>query len=802
MLINYIKTAVRSINKDKQHFFLNLIGFSIGIAAATLMALFAQYELSYDKQQPDSERVYLAHTDYSAVGLQIIASSSYANAETLNNHSNVEEIFKLSESGMVRDAPSDLVQVKGNYYRLNNFYVATANILNFINIEIISGDIQASLSQPNQIVLSEKEALRILGDTQVVGQSLTFDSGKYRIGAVFKDLEENTHFKFDSLIHMPQSFANKGHGFAYYKLLANTNITDFEQHFSQVAYEFYGEGGNPDIVKKLVNIEDMHLEGKGPFFMKKAGSSSILQICIGLSLILILVASINFINLNIAQSAKRAKEVGVRKALGATKGQIVAQFLTESLLVVACASLLAFAMVELALPHFNQMMDRELSLDYGSNFMLMSISVIFAVGLLSGLYPALFIASFSAKRVLSGDLARGGTAIFVRKLTLCFQGALSIGLIIAAASLYQQISLINTLEIGYAKSSRLVIKELPTEVLYKKGNNSLLTAIRELPNVEQVTITNTDLTVDMEYDFQFTWPNGEAVDGFQPTVGTGYHAVDTLGLSLLAGRDFLPNFAGDWYVRSENEDENSTVGILVSRRMVELAGYPTPESVIGLTLNEPRHKLAARVVGVVEDVKIGSARQQALPVSFNLGHNSNATGHLIVKATNADMAQLSRQIRQLVTKELHLTDVEVNLIAHDYANAHENEHRALDMVSIFSLFAIFLTCLGTFGLASFATLRRQKEVAVRKVLGASRFSIVNLLAKEFLMLVAISIVVSYPLSYWLVGDWLANFNDRIEQSFWVYLIAASIIASITWLTVAILGFNSASVRPSLILRDE
>ena len=802
MLLNYIKTAIRSISKDKQHFFLNLVGFSIGIAAATLMALFAQYELSYDKQQPDSERVYLAHTDYTAVGLQVIASSSYANAETLKNHSNVEEVFKLSESGMLRDAPSDLVQVKGNYYRLNNFYAATANILNFINIKVIAGDIQASLSEPNQIVLSEKEAIRLLGKTEVVGQSLTVDSGKYRIGAVFKDLEENTHFKFDSLIHMPKSFDNKGYGFAYYKLLANTNITEFEEHFNQVAYESYGDRGNSDITKKLINIEDMHLEGKGPFFMKKAGSSAILQICIGLSFILILVASINFINLNIAQSAKRAKEVGVRKALGATKGQIIAQFLTESLLVVACAGLLAFAMVELAFPHFNQMMDRQLSLDYGSNFMLVSVGVIFFVGLLSGLYPAMFIASFSAKRVLSGDLVRGGTAIFIRKLTLCLQGVLSIGLIIAAASLYQQVSLINSLEVGYAKDSRLVVKELPTDVLYKKENNSLLAAIRQLPGVKQVTITNTDLTNDMEYNFQFTWPNGESVDGFQPTVGTGYHAVEALGLTLLAGRDFSPNFAGDWYAKSESENKGSTVGILVSRRMVELAGYPTPASAVGLTLNEPRYNIKATVVGVVEDVKIGSARQQSLPVSFNLGHNNNATGHVLVKATNTDMAELSAQLRQLVTKELHLTDVEVSLIDQDYMSAHVNEHRALDMVSIFSLFAIFLTCLGTFGLASFATIRRQKEVAVRKVLGASRLSIVNLLAKEFLLLVGISIVVAYPLSFWLVGDWLANFNDRIAQSVWVYLMAAFIVSLITWLTVAILGFKSASVRPSLILRDE
>ncbi|WDD98248.1 ABC transporter permease [Thalassomonas actiniarum] len=800
MLNNYIKTALRSINKNKQHFFLNLIGFSIGIAAAILMALFAQHELSYDKHQPDSERVYLAHTDYTSAGLQVIASSGYSHAEKLTSHSQVEEIFRLAEAGMLTERVHELVQLGDNYYRLNNFYAVTNNILNFIHLETVAGDIEQALSQPNQLVLSEREANRIFGESQVVGQSLNFDQGQYRIGAVFKDLPENTHVKFDSLIQMPVKFSQNGYGFAYFKLVKNTDIASFEQQFTELLHESWGENASPAITMKLINMQDMHLEGQGPLFMKKAGSSSILQICIGLSLILVLVASINFINLNIAQSAKRAKEVGVRKALGASKGQIIAQFLTESLLVVTFASLLAFTLVEFALPHFNQMMDRQLSLQYGSEFMLMTVMVIFSVGLLSGFYPALFIASFSAKRVLSGDLVRGGTAIFVRKLTLCLQGVLSIGLIIAAISFYQQINLINSLAVGYAKSSRLVVKELPTQALYKKDNNSLLTAIRNVPGVEQVTITNTDLTNDMEYNFDFTWPNGEKIDSYQPTVGTGYYAAQTLGLTLIAGRDFSPEFSGDWYTR--NDENNPTVGVLVSRRMVELAGYQTPESAIGLLLIEPRFKVTAKVVGVVEDVKIGSARQQALPVSFNLGFNSNATGHLVIKTNTADMAQLSREIQQIVRQELHLSDVQISLIAQDYADAHQNEHRALDMVSIFSLLAIFLTCLGTFGLASFATIRRQKEVAVRKVLGASRLSIVNLLAKEFLFLVALSIIIAFPLSYWLVGDWLANFNDRIEQMLWVYLLAAGIIAMITWLTVAVLGFKSASARPSLILRYE
>jgi len=804
MITNYFVIALRAIKKDKQHFLLNLIGFSIGIAAAILMALFAQHELSYDKQHPDSERVYLGHSDHTSRGLQTVSMSRFKIAEIVKNHNQLESVFRLGDVSGIAQGVSNLVEIEGNYHRLSDFYAASTNILDFIHLEIIAGDISNALSQPGQLVLSEREAKRLFGNAQVIGRTLNHAQGQYRIGAIFKDLPDNTHFKFDSLIHMPSQLTQNGNGYVYYKLLPGTNIADFTKQLTKERHKIYPWELESGVKMVLVNMEKLHFDSNGPFTMKKGGSSTTLQICIGLSVILILIASINFINLNIAQSAKRAKEVGIRKALGASKGQLITQFLTESFLVVILAGLVAFTLVELWLPEFNQLMDRQLSLQYNSEFTLVTILVILSVGLLSGLYPALFIASFSAKRVLSGDLVRGGTAIFVRKLTLCLQGALSIGLIIAAFSFYLQMSLVDNLKVGYEKSSRLVIKELPSEAIFKQDHNSLFTAIKNLPNVEQVTASNTDLTNDMNSNLQFTWPNGEKLTGVQPTVGTGYYAVEALGLELLAGRDFSPQFSGDWYHR--DEQNNRTVSVLVSRRMVELAGYQDLKSVIGLTLIEPRYNnMRAKVVGVIENVKIGSARQQVLPMSFNLGFvaGTTTTSNLVIKATtSADMAQLSKQVQKIINEELHLTDVKISLLSDDYANAHKNEHRALDMVTIFSLLAIFLTCLGTFGLASFATLRRQKEVAMRKVLGASRLSIVNLLAKEFLLLVLVSVALAYPITYWLVGDWLSNFNERINQAFWVYLVAAFTITGITWLTVASLVFKAASTRPSLILRDE
>jgi len=801
MFSTYLVTALRAIKKDKQHFFLNIIGFSIGLAAAILMALFAQHELSYDKQHPDSERVYLAHSDFTALGLQVIAQSGFNVADKVKNHSQLEAIFGLGDIQGLDPQVSNLVEVNGNYYRLSDFYTAPDNILDFMQLTVLAGDIKQALSEPNQLVLSEREAKRLYGSTDIIGRTLKHEHGQYTVGAIFKNLPENTHFKFDSLIHMPSNFMKNGNGYVYYKLRPQTDITAFTEQLNKELHIFQPWKAKQNVNMVLINMENLHFESNGPFVMKQGGSSTVLQICVALSIMLILIASINFINLNIAQSAKRAKEVGIRKALGATKTQLVSQYLTESLLVVAVAALVAFALVELTLPQFNQMMGRELTFTYGSEFMLMTSVVILVVGLLSGLYPALFIASFSANRVLNGDLIRGGTAIMVRKITLCFQGVLSIGLIIGTASLYQQMQLIINLEVGYEKSSRLTVKSLPNEALYNKDNNALFTAIQKLPGVESITASNTDLTNDMNFDLNFTWPNGTKLSVMQPSVVTSYNPVETFGLTLLAGRDFSSQFSGDWYQR--DAENNRTISVIVSRHMAELAGYQDVESVVGMTLIVPNHgNMKAKVVGVIENVKIGSARQQVLPMSLNLGYYRGGTGNLVIKANNLDMALLSQQVQQIITDELHLSDIDISLLTDDYANAHKNEQRALEMVSVFSLLAIFLTCLGTFGLASFATLRRQKEVAMRKVLGASRLSIVNLLAKEFLLLLAISIVIAFPLSYWLIGDWLANFNERITQSTWVYIASAIIVSIITWLTVASLAFKAASTRPSLILRDE
>ncbi|MEZ7206022.1 FtsX-like permease family protein [Pseudoalteromonas sp. DY56-GL79] len=797
MIANYLITALRSFKQQKQHFILNVVGLSVGLAAAILVASFARNELSYDSQQPDAEQIYRIGQDYTKLGLAVVPISNFARAKEMEQYSQIESVFALTKVDWTNQAETD-VQHNGQGYKLTEVLGATPNIQDFINIDTLAGDLSNALSVPNGIALNESEALRIFGTTNIEGETLDFKGGQYTVKAVFKDLPENTHFSFKSLVYVEHDLSNLdiNSSYVYLKLAENTDVAALEQIFTDKY--FYGPMKGK-LAIELHPLRDLHLTAKSPFEMKSGGTEQVVVICAGLSVLLILIAGFNFINMTVAQSAKRAKEVGVRKALGASKTQLVTQFLAESVLVSLLSMIIACVLVELFLPSFNQLVDRALFIDYMSMFSVVVLGVAIVVGVGAGLYPALFISSFSAKRVLSGDLQRGNTAIFVRKSLLTFQAALSIALIIASVTLQQQLKHLQSLPLGYETEQRVVVSDIPASSIFSKEPTALMNRLTAIDGVEALNVIDTKLTVSINSSVSPTWPNGEQSEGITPTIGAGFDLVEGLGLTLLAGRDFSRTYAADW----ASQDGNSTnVGAIITETVAKQAGYSNYQDIIGQTILDKGFGLNMRVVGVVADVKVGNAQDANSNIIFLCGFSQSTAGEIIMTVSAQNIAYVQEQVTDILAKNANLYEPNISLMSDNYKAVLRGDERVSLVVLIFTGLAVFLTCLGTFGLASFATVRRQKEVAVRKVLGASRLSIVNILAKEFLTLVGVSIAIAYPVTYWLVGDWLANFNDRIEQAVWVYGVAALAVAGITWLTVATLAFKAASTRPSLILRYE
>ena len=798
MFINYLVTALRAFKQQKQHFILNLLGLSIGLAAAILVALFAQNELSYDSQQPHAERVYRVGQDFSKLGLSVIPIFNYSQAAKATEYSQVEEVFGLTMVSLTREAMVD-VQYRDQGFKLNDLYGATPNIENFININTLAGDLKNAMSTPGSLALSESEALRIFGAVNVIGNTLQHEQGQYTVRAVFADLPSNTHFAFKNLVYVKHDPNNLmiNSSYVYMRLAPQADTqaladTLSKQYFNgqmagQIAIEFHP-------------LLDLHLTAKSPFEMKAGGAKQVVMICAGLSVLLILIAGFNFINMTVAQSAKRAKEVGVRKALGASKVQLVTQFLAESTLVALLSMIIACVLVELLLPSFNQLVDRELIVSYFSAFGLGIMAVVIAVGILAGLYPALFISSFSAKRVLSGDLQRGNTAIWVRKCLLTLQASLAIGLIIASVTLLKQLSHLQSLPLGYQTQQRLVVSELPVQSVFTQQPSALINRLTAIDGVEQATVIDTRLTVSINNTLQPTWPNGESSGGITPVIGSGFDVVKGLGLTLIAGRDFSREFSSDWATRANGV---TTVGTIITETVAKQAGYSNVADIVGQTIKDTGRNVDMRVVGVVKDVKVGNAQDANYNIMFLCGFNYlTPVSEVILTVNVQNLPTIKQAVITALSEVSNIYEPKINLLAENYKTVLKGDERVSLVVLIFTGLAVFLTCLGTFGLASFATIRRQKEIAVRKVLGASRISIMNLIAKEFLLLVVVSVAIAYPLTYWLVGDWLANFNERVDQAIWVYLIAALSVAAITWLTVASLAFKAASTRPSLTLRYE
>ncbi|KAA1162801.1 ABC transporter permease [Pseudoalteromonas fuliginea] len=798
MFVSYFITALRSFKQQKQHFILNVLGLSIGLASAILVALFAQNELSYDSQQPHAERVYRVGQDFSKLGLFVIPIFNYSQGAKAVEYSQVEEVFGLTMVSMTREAMVD-VQYRDQGFKLSDLYGATPNIENFINMNTLAGDLKNAMSTPGSLALSESEALRIFGSVNVIGNTLQHEQGQYTVRAVFADLPSNTHFAFKNLVYVKHDPSNlmMNSSYVYMRLAPQADPialadTLSKQYFNgqmagQIAIEFHP-------------LLDLHLIAKSPFEMKAGGAKQVVMICAGLSVLLILIAGFNFINMTVAQSTRRAKEVGVRKALGASKGQLVTQFLAESMLVALLSMITACVLVELLLPSFNQLVDRELVVIYFSAFGLGIMSVVIAVGILAGLYPALFISSFSAKRVLSGDLQRGSTATWVRKSLLTLQASLAIGLIIASITLLNQLSHLQSLPLGYQTQQRLVVSELPVQSVFTQQPSALINRLTAIDGVEQATIIDTRLTVSINNTLQPTWPNGESSGGITPVIGSGFDVVKGLGLTLIAGRDFSREFFSDWATRANGV---TTVGTIITETVAKQAGYSNVADIVGQTIKDTGRNVDMRVVGVVKDVKIGNAQDANSNIMFLCGFNYLAPVSEVILTVNLQkLPAIKQEVIAALAEVSNIYEPKINLLAENYKAVLKADERVSLVVLIFTGLAVFLTCLGTFGLASFATIRRQKEVAVRKVLGASRISIMNLLAKEFLILVLVSVAIAYPITYWLVGDWLANFNERVDQALWVYLIAALSVAVITWLTVASLAFKAASTRPSLTLRYE
>lgn len=807
MLRNYFKTAFRNLLKNKGYSAINIFGLACGLAICLLIILYVANELNYDTYNKKYERIYRVDSDIKFGGHHFVlaATPDPLGAALKENFPQVEQYVRFRSHGGI------LVKKGNENIQEDRVILADSTLFDVFTLPMIEGDPHTALVQPNSVVITRSTAEKYFGTTNVVGKTLTVnDTSSYKITGVIKDVPEASHFHYDFFVSMygqlspyeiNQWTSNNFNTYIVLKEGAKPEklgsvLGDFvmkfvEPLFAQMNITRQQFESNGDYLHySLMPLKDIHLYSQKTSELEANGNIEYVYIFSIIALFILLIACVNFMNLSTARSAGRAKEVGVRKVLGSKRSNLVVQFLTESLLVAFIAMLLALAIAYFMLPFFNNISGKSLTAaDFLSpEFLPGLLAIVLIVGILAGIYPAFYLSSFRPIATMKGKVAAGFKTGWLRNSLVVFQFAISIFLIIGTIIIYSQLKYIGNKDVGYNRENVLVLNY--TDVL---GNNAK--AFREtlmnLTGVKNVTMTGYLPTSDWRSDSPLFTSPAITTKG---AVSTQIWRIDdqyipTLGMKMVKGRNFSKDFPTD------------SNAIILNQAAVKLFEFKDPiNQKLYQSDDFPANSFANyHVVGVVQDFNFNSLHDNITPLVFLL---SKQTGSVAIRISTDHPEQLIASIESIYKKFAPGQPFSYSFMDADFDKIYKAEHRMASLSSVFSILAILVACLGLFGLISFAAEQRTKEIGIRKVLGASVSNISTLLSKDFLLLVLIAALVSFPLAWWAMSSWLEGFAYRTKIEWWFFGIAGFIALLIALLTVGFQAVKAAVANPVKSLRTE
>jgi putative ABC transport system permease protein len=808
MIQNYLKIALRNLLRNKVYSFINIGGLAVGIACCLLITLYVTDELSFDRFNEKADRIYRLNLGIKYGGSeQLVATTSDMIGPTLKkDYPQVENYVRLYDAGPYLTKKSGTL----NNIREEKILFADSTIFEIFTFPLLSGDKKSVLTEPNTLVISESAAKRHFGNENPVGQMLNLDNKKdYKITGIMKDLPENAHFRAEFFISMKSltypwnSFLSNN--FHTYILVKNgVNRKAFDGYFKQIVKKYISAemvktvGATIEEFEKsgsyyrygMIPLTDIHLNAKETQGLGINGDIQYVYIFSIVALFVLLIACINFMNLSTAQSSKRAKEVGVRKVLGSVRYQLMIQFFAECVLLSFFALGLALFLITLLLPFFNELSGKTLSFSYLTNdktLIVLAVLPLF-VGLLAGSYPALFLSSFEPIKVLKGRLSLKGGSL--RNALVVFQFATSIVLIVGTVIIYRQINYIQQKTLGFNKNQVLIVND--AYALDKKAN-AFREEVLKLKGVESGTLSGY-LPTPSNRDNTVMFPEGETDQAKGVQAGRwdiDYDYINTLGMQLVKGRNFSKEFGTD------------SSGVILNETAAKLFGYKNNPLNKGISLmsdNNPKNPKVFRVIGVVKDFHFESLRSNigALCLFLNLSRG-NVSFRL-----NAQ-SDIPSTVKRIETKWNEMAPGQPFSYAFmddSFNSVYKAEQRIGKISLTFAFLTILVACLGLFGLVTFIAEQRIKEIGIRKVLGASVVSIVQLLSKDFVVLVVVSIVIASPIAYYVMNKWLQDFAYRIEISWWIFAVAGIVAIVIALLTVSYQSIKAALANPVKSLRTE
>ena len=788
MIRNYIKTAFRSLLKNKGFTFINVLGLALGLATCLLIVFYVIDELSYDRFNTKYERIYRVNTDLKAGNNETsfaITAPPVADAMA-KEFPEVERSMRIGQGVNIRfKKGNNVIDEKKAFY-------CSGSIFGIFTLPMLQGDPKTALTEPHTIVITQTIALKYFNTANAVGKTLFLvtDSTSYKITGVIQDMPTQSHFSADFFIAMGPNHDNSWAHFntnTYILLKQGADRKKLESKFAALIrrnettpafdYNKFEAKGNY-IRLNLTPLKDIHLHSNKQRELGINGNVQYIYIFSAIAIFILILACINFMNLSTARSANRAREVGVRKVLGSSRKYLIAQFLSESIMVTLAATAIAVFAAWAILPLFNQVAGKSLTITAHTFTWLLPamLIIVLVVGVLAGSYPAFFLSAFQPIQVLKGKLATGFKGSFLRSFLVVFQFSISIFLIIGTLVIYNQLTYIRNKDLGFNRSQVLIIKNVNSV-----DPKILKQELKQLPGVMDATLTHYLPTSNLSALNYVSAGSSKSIETQFWPVDADY--ISTMGMKLIRGRNFNEQFLSD------------SSSAIINETMAKMISYNGGANGKITNMNKDY-----KIIGIVKDFNFNSLRDNIAPVMLVMQDDWMAS--LSVRLNTANLPALMQQVQNKWKALQPSLQFEYSFMDEDFNALYNNEQRMGKIFIVFTSLAITIACLGLFGLAAYAAEQRNREISIRKVLGAEVATIVAMLSKDFIKLVFISIIIATPLAWLIMQKWLEGFAYRQNFQWWVIAVTGMGALIIAFITVSYQSIRAALVNPVESLRSE
>lgn len=797
MLKNYIKVTLRNIIKNKLYSVINITGLSIGIAGSLLMLVYVSNQLSYESMHKNANNI-------------VRISAGFGNGDNVMKLAGTmpgigpaaaEEIPEVKASVRFRKDYNAKIKVDARNFTEDNFFFADSNVFKVFTFHFLAGDKNTALISPNSIVISEKIAKKYFGNDKVIGENIILDNKyNFTITGIIKDVPANTYLRCDfiapylkaiDIYKIDRPWMSWGEDYTFLYLRNNVNLNDLKKKLDQILIKHTNEGFAKYLSFYILPLRDIYLESDMMGELGPTGNIKTIYIFSSIALLLLLIACLNFINLSTARSLRRSKEVGLRKVLGANRAGLFKQFWGESIIITLFAVFISLIFFEFLSPVLFKYFDVNISgINYfDKNFFLILTGLILFVSFIAGIYPALFLSKYKPVDSLKGVKTPGSSGTNLRKTLVVLQFSISIFLLIGTAAIYKQLNYMLNADPGFNKKDIFVVSYPASQKgaaeKYSVLKNEFL-SVRGVENVSGVyTLPGSNNKEQQSFRLK-----GQSKDDAMTMQASGvdYDFIKTLGIKLLEGRNFSEKFGID--------KDNS---IIINETAAKKLGLKNP---VGTEVYIPQGKgnHLVKIIGVIKDFHTTSFHERIEPLFLyvNPARFYNIAVKINPRYTEEALASLKDKYKEIIPNK----DFSYETLNEQYRNMYQSDEKTGSLIMIFAILSVIVASMGLFGLSSFATEVRMKEIGIRKVLGADIRSILILLSKDFTRWVLIANIIAFPLAYYAISKWLEDFAYKTSMGISIYILAAVVALLISILTISFQSVKAANTNPVKTLRYE